>query len=62
MRAREAKCPALAREKSRRAAGVKGKALQGQAQHLAGEVGHGVLGQDKEPAVVGHQAQATVAL
>ena len=35
---------------------------EGQAQHLARQVGHGALGQDKEPAVVSHQAQPTVAL
>src|ERR1700730_11833212 len=41
---------------------IGGKALQGQAQHFAREVGHGTLGQDKEAAVVSHQAQAPVAL
>jgi hypothetical protein len=35
---------------------------EGQAQHLARQVGHGALGQNKEPAVVSHQAQPTVAL
>ncbi len=45
-----------------RALPIGGKAIQGQAQHLARQVGHGALGQDKEAAVVSHQAQATVAL
>src|SRR5271169_6707047 len=46
----------------KRALPIGGKPIQGQAQHLARQVGHGALGQDKEPAVVSHQAQATMAL
>ena len=38
------------------------KTLQGQTQYLARQVGHGALRQDKKTAVVGHQAEATVAL
>ena len=30
------------------------KPIQGQAQHLARQVGHGALGLDKEPAVLSH--------
>src|ERR1700726_4774579 len=41
---------------------IGGKPIQGQAQHLARQVGYGAPGRDKEPAVVSHQAQATVAL
>src|SRR5271157_6026869 len=41
---------------------IGGKPIQGQAQHLARQVGHGTLGQDKESAVVSHQTEATVAL
>src|ERR1700693_990903 len=41
---------------------IGGKPIQGQAQHLARQVGYGALRQDKEPAVVSHQAQAAVAL
>ena len=41
---------------------IGGKPIQGHAQHLARQVGHGTLGQDKESAVVSHQTQATVAL
>jgi hypothetical protein len=41
---------------------IGGKAIQGQAQDLAREVGYGALGQDKKAAVIGHQTEATVAL
>src|SRR5208337_4177492 len=41
---------------------IGGKPIQGHAQHLARQVGHGTLGQDKESAVVSHQTQAAVAL
>jgi len=45
-----------------RALPIGGKPIQGQAQHLARQVGYGVLGQDKEAAIVSYQAEATVAL
>jgi hypothetical protein len=41
---------------------IGGKPIQGQAQHLDRQVGHGALRQDQEPAVVSHQTQAPVAL